>query len=110
MCNGCWENFESPKILNEKVKKAVRLIEKVYKYNGAGGNLHVVLDDWNIEDCHVFTDFNDKYIEEHKESEGQYKAEKECIAQLRLMNEKERASALAIYDGYFLLTPEEKMA
>src|SRR5690348_1783765 len=50
MCCGCWEDEGSPRIDNERVRGVQPLIEAVYKHNGVGGNLHIVLDDNNIDD------------------------------------------------------------
>jgi len=50
MCKGCWEEAGSPAIINTKTRAVAKLIDDVYSYSGAGGNAHIVVDDWNLED------------------------------------------------------------
>lgn len=95
MCHGCWQEYGSPAIVNEKTLAAARAIEEVYEWSSVGGNLHVVLDDWNIENEHV-----QFCCDEVQKVSGQLEAEKECLTLLAKMNLKERASALAIYEGF----------
>lgn len=50
MCEGCYEDYGSPRIINEKTLTAARLIHEIYELMCNGGNMHIVLDDWNLED------------------------------------------------------------
>lgn len=97
MCEGCWEEYGRSKILNENVLCATELIKNVYEFDCVGGNLHVQLDDWNIEDCFFekFEPFDEDVTPEQLESELR------CFNAMKLLSLKERASALAIYDGYW---------
>ena len=103
MCEHCWEENGEPKIINEKTEAAAKLIAEVYKHHEAGGGLHIIVDDFNIERDHLL--FCEQYIgrpEYVKEvSASRLKAERKCLAALMEMTEDERASALAIHDGYF---------
>jgi len=99
MCINCWREYGSPEIKNERVDKAIELIGKVYECHGAGGGLHIVLDDFNIDNdsvqfcvCHI----NQVEYQENA-SPGRLKAERECLVLLRGMTMMERASALARY-------------
>lgn len=103
MCIGCWEKHGSPKIVNEKTTAAVDLIRAVYDANSVGGNLNIVLDDFNVEDldleaCRVFIDtYDDNQYQWYCDAE----AERACLNALLAMTVEERVSALAMYDGYF---------
>lgn len=103
MCGDCWKEYGNPKIVNPKTKEAVNLIRKVYDFSCVGGGLHIVLDDWNLENHHL--EFCRNYIEENKDSQfssiEQYEAEGRCLALFMEMTIDERASALALADGFF---------
>ena len=68
-------------------------MEEVYRYDGVGENLHIVVDDLKVEDGSLT--FCAKCIEEADRcSEAQKVAERVCIAPLRPLTEEERASAI----------------
>jgi hypothetical protein len=108
MCVNCWIERGSPKIINEMTKALQPLIDDVYEHHGAGGGLHIILDDFNVEDGHVT--FCQDWIE-HERGNGvwktdpvspeQLKAERECLKLLKAMTVEERASAIAFHDGFF---------
>jgi len=54
---GCWEKYGSPKIVNKRTIAAAKAADRVYEFHGAGGGLHCLLDDWNLEDpfCERYT-------------------------------------------------------
>ena len=100
MCDGCWEEAGKPKIKNEKVSLAAKLAESVYEFNCVGGNLHILLDDWNIGDIHVNM-CEDSIIKNiHGHSEWQLQIERDCLAAFKSLTEEERASALAQQSGF----------
>lgn len=88
MCFGCWAERDYPQIENVAVLCAVPLIAAVFEESPSGGNLHVVIEDWNLE-----TEFC-------QPEEDWTQAEKACGAYLVDMTEDERASALARYEGW----------
>lgn len=110
MCRGCWEEYGSPMFLSDRVCKAAVLIEKVYEQvgGGVGGNLHIVVDDWNLEDDSI------KWCMKKRHLRGPgldwpgarpiemvpTPIEKECGQALLDLNIKERASALALSEGW----------
>jgi|GEM_PF-2363068 len=96
MCIDCWKKLGSPMIINDKTKKAAKAINKIYDFHGAGGSLHIIIDDWNLEDSHI--DFCDSYIDEEggEASKRQKQAERYCLRLLKDMTIDERASALYI--------------
>jgi hypothetical protein len=60
MCYECWEEEGKPQIDTPAVREAAAAVGAVYELNGVGGNLHIVLDDWNLEDGSV--EFCDRQI------------------------------------------------
>lgn len=100
MCMSCWAERGSPEIINKSTVKAAQLIEGVYDHHGAGGSLHIVLDDWNLSDasldyCETEISRNEGRVESRRTH-----AERKCLEALKKLTEPERASALAIYEGY----------
>ena len=49
MCKQCWEEAGNPRIDNPEVRKAQQLISELYEIHSSGGDLHIVLDDWNVD-------------------------------------------------------------
>jgi hypothetical protein len=92
MCEGCWNDYGSPKLLTENVKKMVAMLPDVNPY----GAFHIYVDDFNIDDddlrfCMSEAEATPREIEFGK------------IAAASSIDE--RASALALYDGYWV--PEQ---
>lgn len=113
MCSNCWKDHGSPRINTPVVRAAAEAARAVYEFSCVGGNLHIVLDDFNIEDGHL--EFCREQIEkapeecrasgEHENglcwcSPEQLAAERYCYELFKALSEDERASALAILDGY----------
>lgn len=97
MCRGCWGEYGKPMIISEATLRASRLVARVYGFSAVGGNLHVIVDDWNIEDRFFtggFEAFDDKV------PAAQIAAEREAYGALRHLTLAERASALAMRSGY----------
>lgn len=91
MCLSCWEDYGSHKLRSDKIKNAVDAINKVYEYSLVGGNLHIVVDDWNIEDHNLL--FCEKEISKEEDKE-QRDVEQECFDILFSMTIEERNSTL----------------
>lgn len=103
MCQNCYETAGSPQIVNENTTTAAELVKQVYKFSCVGGNLHIVLDDWNLEDSDI--EFCSKQIASGGYgdcSQEQLTIERQCCDAFAAMTMKERASALAIADRYFI--------
>lgn len=88
MCYGCYEEYGKPEELTERTLPVIRLIEEVYANSAVGGNCHVVLDDWNLEDDYLYNIMNQE-IEP---------LERQCMEAMIAMSMDERATALAIHD------------
>ncbi len=74
-------------------REAVRPAWEYYKENAAGGSLHIVLDDGNLEDYSV--DFCIKYAEEHADPAGV-----ELARRIRTMSVTQRAKLYKNYNLY----------
>lgn len=106
MCSTCWSQNGSPKIVNYKVLEVVGLIKKIYEYSSTGGNLHIVLDDWNIDLKSIdWCLKNALKLNIHEAGLEELELERKCATLLRSMPLKERASALALNDGFFKSEP-----
>lgn len=106
MCYGCWQDAGFPYIVNDATRQAVYLIGKVDNY----GNLHIVVDDWNMEDecieaCRrdVLSAMTGKPVPKTCTLPEILQAELACADHLLSMTEDERYSAMAMVEGY---TPE----
>jgi hypothetical protein len=100
MCSACWSEEGEPAINTPAVREAAAAVEAVYNHSCVGGNLHIVLDDWNIEDdslefCRVQIERGDHGTEEERATE------RRCHDLMRALSVPERASALALYSGYW---------
>jgi hypothetical protein len=96
MCYGCWEEAGKPQINTPAVREAARLAEVVYEHSCVGGNLHITLDDWNVEDSSL--EFCRGSIRDNV-NEGdaeQLAAELACLEAFAKLTVEERYSALAL--------------
>lgn len=121
MCSGCWEEAGKPIIDTPAVRMAAAAAAEVYEHSCVGGNLHIVLDDWNVEDgnlefCSQCIDaagampgvtetspeFHQRYNAKKRANPDppeQLAAERACCDLLMALTEDERYSALALFDG-----------
>jgi len=91
MCKGCWSGYGSPKIITEKVTMAQGLLMALYEAHGAGGNLHILVDDFNIKDSDV--DWCGTFELDD--------VERPVIDLFKSMTVDERGSALAMFENWF---------
>lgn len=105
MCQNCWIEAGSPIVVSPETTHALKLIEKVYAFSPTGGNLHLQLDDDNLEDA-FFASF-EPFIDDAPAE--QLRVEQECFQLLASMSEDARRTVVGIYDGYISL-PSEKSA
>lgn len=106
MCQDCYDELGRPNDWNPNVARALELIRTIYQHEPTGGPLHVILDDWNIEDGDIRREAAEptpyipyEFLEED-EAEEVRTAVAELVPLLGSMTVRERASALARYDGY----------
>jgi hypothetical protein len=97
MCLNCWEEEGSHAIVNDKTKAAAKVIDELYGEQAVGGYLHIVTDDFNVEDHHVAScdPDNDKIMDRPATD-----IERRCWQVLTDLTKEERVSALAIYEGW----------
>lgn len=101
MCIGCYEEAGRPEIVSDKTKYACALVSKIYEYSCVGSNMHIVTDDWNLEDESIDFCLNAIRTEPYHEiTPEQKEIEYSCALAFKNMTMDERASALAIFDGY----------
>lgn len=89
MCEVCYEEYGSP-APGPDALACVPLIAAVYEEDGVGGNLHAIIDDWNLDDVHF-----------EIAAAGFTAAELACFQALKVLPLDQRAAALAVHDGYW---------
>lgn len=101
MSEDSWKKYDKPAIVNERTLEGARLVDAVYAGSGVGGNAHIVVDDYNVEDHHIDWCLTTALAENvHQGDAEQLAAERACLEHLRGMSIEERLSALALFDGY----------
>lgn len=50
MCIQCWDGAGRPANRSPVIDRAVELVRALYDIHAVGGPMHVVVDDWNLED------------------------------------------------------------
>jgi hypothetical protein len=109
MCSGCWEDYGKPELNSPEIQYALRAVQEVYEYSCVGGGLHIVLDDWNLEDSsvewcavHLESPEHWEYLQRDKPdlASAQLAAERRCLALFQPLTVAERASVLARLDGF----------
>lgn len=106
MCEGCYTESGSPEIVTARTLAAAKAIDDVYEHSPVGGRLHIVVDDWNLEDESIAFCADEIAKGErgeadwHGMSAEQLSAERNCATLLAALSLDERASALALHSGY----------
>lgn len=100
MCYDCWKEAGSPAIITKETLRVAELIGDIYSFHGAGGNAHIVVDDWNLEDHNIDRCLGRVAENEDDDDPLQLDAERAAIEALRLLPEPERYSAMAIHDRF----------
>lgn len=91
MCESCWIAMGAPAIVTESTRAASQAIARLYEENRVGGALHIVTDDWNLDDESLQWCYDNHVLSA---------TEKAAHTALAPLSEKERASALAIYEKW----------
>lgn len=100
MCNSCYIEAGSPSIVDESTIAAAKLVHEVYKYSAVGGNAHIVVDDWNLEDSNIRWCLDEALRDNiHEAGPRQLAAEKAALEALLALDERRRYSAMAIHEG-----------
>ena len=124
MCYGCWEEAGKPTNDTPAVRAAAATVTALYEHPNCivGGNLHIVTDDWNLEDSNLefcrhciehagMMPIDDDAHEIHKWYNEQKRAnpdppdqlavERACLDALAVLTEDERHAAMALADGFW---------
>lgn len=110
MCLSCWEEAGSPRDESAAVKTAARLIADLYAANGAGGLLHVAVDDFNLEDRDVAwcrAEMESPSGQAFMANEGSVTEHWNALVALEGLTKRQRWAAVALHDGYWKPEPEE---
>lgn len=105
MCSECWGDSEQARIDNERVRAVAVMIAQIYENHCTGGMLHIVLDDWNIEDHDIHWCLDVAMIEAANGGIGDdihpddLALMRRCGEAMLALTEDERASAIALYEG-----------
>ena len=102
MCKDCYVGYGSPSAVTDKITKAVELIENLYEQDhcSAGGYAHIVTDDWELEDENIQWCLDNAIAHKDNMPESSRWACIETLEHLKMMNETERATALALFHGF----------
>lgn len=103
MCFRCYEEAGKPEIVNERTIAAAKLIDEVYEWSCAGGHLHIVVDDWNLEDENIEFCIGEMDKNSHELPPEAIEAERKCAAALMALSEDERYSAMAIHEEFIMI-------
>lgn len=96
MCFGCYERYGSPRIATDATRHAARLIKKADPF----GPLHIVVEDDNLEDCHL------EFCRSAVFTKGS-EVDRACFSALIELSLDERVSAMAIAQEYIPAWPSE---
>jgi len=107
MCEKCWSEYGSPATWNANTKRAFDLVRIIYETEPTGAPLHVVLDDWNLEDGHIAI-YEEALTGPDAVSAHAAQAAKELVPLFLAMPIEERAATLAYHRG--LATPPRDAA
>ena len=98
MCMSCWIDYGAPLKRTPRVLAMAERLIAFDEIEPVGGHLHIVLDDWNLDRDSV------RYCERQAKRgspwQGPDAAQARLARDLRQMTLRDRASALAIRDGY----------
>lgn len=94
MCHACYVRYGSPSIDSVRTRHAAELIRRVYEQGAVGGNAHIVLDDWNLEDAHIRWCLDEALVENIHCTDVE--VERRCLEAMLELSMDERASAMAL--------------
>lgn len=80
-------------VLNDAVLAAADAVNELYEVHAAGGSAHIVTDDWNLENHSI------EFCIGYAKDEGDDIA-LDVLHLFKELRVGERATALAIFDGY----------
>lgn len=99
MCSDCWEAYGRPTDWTPEIANMVRLLRELNRDCPAGGHMHIVTDDYNVEDGDIeycraaIQRSSDPFMAATLDLQSQV-----CSA-MSALTPKERIAALAWADG-----------
>lgn len=101
MCMTCYADYGSPQIVTPRTIEVAAMIDAIYVYSCVGSNAHIVVDDWNLEDENIEYCLNTAIPENfHNATPEQLQGEIVFLTAMQAMSVEERASAMAIHEGW----------
>lgn len=102
MCVSCWDEYGRPLIDTERTRAAAKLITDLHEEPDGvvGGHFHIVTDDWNLGDDSIRSCIDHSTRNVGGFGDEQLAIERQLGDLLLTLTEVERASALAIAEGY----------
>lgn len=100
-CNCCGHDDGEELIeVDERVLNAAKSMTLVYKHSNGGGNLHVIIDDGNV-DCSCDPDDWYDFEQDGKPTgKAQKAAEIKCLRLLSVLDYNERLAACKVWHEY----------
>lgn len=108
MCYGCWDEAGKPSAVTPAIEASAALVKRLYdKFSCVGGNLHIVTDDWNLENGDLAF-CRDQVNDVQQGQPGKYadtspfqvELETSILDAMEAMSEQERYVVLALADGF----------
>ncbi len=102
MCMGCFEEYRSDveKIpVTQDILDAVEAVNVVYQHSLTGGGMHIVTDDWNLDDDDVDFCLRTIPTDSHYGDTDSQTADLHCAQIFRALTVPQRALVLAIVEG-----------
>ena len=100
MCHACYRGYGAHTAIAPEIVAAAKAVEALYEVHLAGGFLHIVTDDFNIEDCHVESVGESIANPEAWWGREPDEVEREAHRLLAALDVKGRATALAVWEGW----------
>lgn len=102
MCESCWHQEGAPQIEHPRNDDVKRMFDAVYSADPCGGNLHIVLDDMNLDNDDVEYCLKESIPGNYANLPAEVNAiEKELGELLLTMTQQERYSAIAYAEGWW---------
>jgi hypothetical protein len=109
MCFGCYVVLGEPMEFTPAIPRVVELCKQLYVLAGAGGNCHIVTDDWNLNEesiDHCIESVKNGGIrnthtgDPYETDPAQLAIEKELLDLLKPLTVAQRGTALALWSGF----------
>lgn len=103
MCVSCWITHGQPANRSPEIDRAADLVRALYDIHPVGGPLHVVVDDWNLEDEFLipyYVGYPGEELDTLHDGRSMRQICDELSALLLSMSMEDRMSVLAHHGGY----------